>query len=157
MNIQEKFKEAKKLKKRKAEEKAKAEKDAKSSQNEKRSTYEPKNEIEILDDLAYEVVRDYVRQDIGERLKDVREKELGLTQEKLVKAYRECQNITCTCLSKWGKGKNGVDLLFLIWLSEEYHVNLHWLITGEKVTPRDEVAEKLIETLESALEISKKL
>lgn len=171
MNIQERFKEAKKLRKRMAEEKAAEEKEktqeedklakamagVKVNQKKKRSTHEPKDEIEILDDLAYEVVRDYVRQDIGERLKDFREKELGLSQKKLAEAYGECQNITDTCLSKWESGKNGVDLLFLIWLSEKFHVNLHWLITGEKDTPRDKVVEELIETLESALEISKKL
>ena len=48
-------------------------------------------------------------------------------------------------MSRYENGKRGIDLVFLVWLAQEFHVDLHWLLTGETWEAQDEVVQKVKE------------
>lgn len=66
------------------------------------------------------------KKDLGERLRTVR-KSIGLTQEILAEAL----GITKGSLSQFELGISGMNIERLYNISNLYHVNIDWLLTGE--------------------------
>ena len=69
--------------------------------------------------------KDYLR-DLGERLRTAR-KSIGLTQEALAEAL----GVTKGSLSQFELGLTGMNIERLYSISNLYHINIDWLLTGE--------------------------
>ncbi len=115
-----------------------------------------KDEIENLEELAFKSVTSIVQKDIGSRLVSIREQN-GLTQKDIVDELGDFWRLDKSTICKWENGTNGVSFVYLLWLSQRFDVDLHWLLTGQKRSPTDALAAELRERLEEAYKISQKL
>lgn len=129
----------------------------KSNKNlDKPRTYEPRDEVQILNELAHKAVIRDIQREIGERLEKVRTEHGIKSQMQAIDKYNKytTEAIEHTSVNRWERGDRRVDLIYLIWFAEEFNVDLHWLITGER---KNQIVKKLIKILEMALELCKKL
>lgn len=138
MNIRQEFSKAK------SQQKAKAEREWKERYEGKERDEQYKSEAEILDEIAFAAVTDYMQQEIGERLRSIRKKQ-NKTQAAIVDNYSNCQSISTSTLSRWEQGRRAQDIVFLAWFSQKYDVDLNWLITGEIQSLQDETVQKIKE------------
>lgn len=106
---------------------------------------------ENLDAMVLREVTSDILRGIGNRLVEIREKQ-GLTQKEVAQEFRVCQTITDTALSKWESGTNAVSIIYLLWFSQRFDVDLHWLMTGERRNSQNEIKE---EALQKVQELSK--
>ncbi len=111
---------------------------------------------EIIDDMAAQKVISDLRRQIGNRLMEIREQH-GLKQNQVVERYSSCLQITVSCLSKWENGEHKIDWLFLLWFSEEFGVDLHWLLTGENRASKNELVEEARKKASELSEILEKI
>lgn len=138
-------------------EKAESEK-AESKKKNKKRTYEANTEAEIKDKLTYKKVVTEIQQTIGGRLQRVRIRN-KLGQPEIMDRYNTKSgfNLDKSCLSRWESGTRAIDLIFLLWCADEFDVDLHWLLTGEKRMSENETVEELQKAIKTVYELSQKL
>lgn len=107
-----------------------------------------------LTDATVEAVTTIVQKDIGTRLVKVRE-ENQLTQEDMIAELSDFWELDVTTLSRWETGHRKVSYIYLIWLAQQYKVDLHWLITGEHRTPKNDVMKEVEKKIGDALKLLK--
>lgn len=86
-------------------------------------------------------------------------KEKGLGQPEIMDRYNMKSefNLDKSCLSRWESGTRAIDLIFLLWFADEFDVDLHWLLTGERRMSENEIVEELQKAIKTAYELSQKL
>lgn len=114
--------------------------------------------IEEIDTDALNIVRENMLRDIGNRLLSIRKK-YNLDEKEMLKRYYECsgKHYSASAWSRWENGERQIDLLVMLWLVEEFDVDLHVLLTGERRTPRNQLVQQVIDLLESALRLLENL
>jgi len=115
-----------------------------------------KDETEYLNELAYKSVTSIIQNDIGSRLVSVREQN-KLTQQDIADELGDFWEIDKSTICKWENGTNGVSFVYLLWLSQQFDVDLHWLLTGQRRSPKETIAAEIREKLEEVCKISQKL
>lgn len=108
-----------------------------------------------LNSATVEAVTAIVQKDIGTRLVKVRE-EKKLTQEDIIMELSDFWELDVTTLSRWETGKRKVSLVYLLWLAQQFGVDLHWLLTGEQLTPKNDLIKEAEKKIEGALKLLKK-
>lgn len=154
-NIQERFSEAHKNIEKELENEQKKIRAKCKTQEEKENTQKKfaKKYDRIDDEIRRCVVSD-IQREIGQRLREVREK-YGLSLKMMTAQFNLGGfDIVDSSLSRWENGERAVNIMYLVWLAEKYSVNLHWLLTGEE---KDETVQELQKMLARAAELSQKL
>lgn len=108
-----------------------------------------------LTDTIVSAVTAIVQKDIGIRLVKVRE-ENQLTQTDVIAELSDFWELDVTTLSRWETGKRKVSLVYLLWLAQRYDVDLHWLLTGEHHTPKNDMIKEAEKKIEDVLNLLKK-
>lgn len=108
-----------------------------------------------LTDATVEAVTTIVQKDIGTRLVKVRE-ENRLTQEDVIAELSDFWAIDVTTLSRWETGNRKVGYIYLLWLAQQFDVDLHWLLTGEQRIPKNDMIREAEKKIEDALKLIKK-
>lgn len=111
---------------------------------------------EETDNKMYRDFLNNINRNIGKRIVEIREKH-GLTPKDIIKEFGVCKGISPGCLSRWESGQRTADHIFLIWFSNRFSVDLHWLITGEIQAVKNPLVQELTENLEKAVELCRKL
>lgn len=85
-------------------------------------------------DVALEDEMNRLKSEIGNRLRTFR-KSKHWKQEEMIRhcPYHEMSN---SAYSKWENGGNFPDISFLVYIHEEYHIDLNWLIAGDSSKPK---------------------
>lgn len=101
-----------------------------------------------MSEREFDEAKNKIGRDLGERLTSIRESK-RLTQEEFLRQLDETSPKTSSGYSRWENGQRAPDVCFLVQLHEKWHVDLNWLIAGDKqpVPQLPSEVEKAITTL----------